>query len=384
MWATRAPLPLIFCVFFGCVAAFFTIDFFLNNPLVSGQDVLELLAFAGASASLPVACRYPVSAAGMYLLFAGAFALLDDRLGFITLLAFILAAVIGAVSRIPVTGYIVGVLLLWSAVISLVQHGDLFHVVTFALFCLPAAVVGVAFGGLRRRIVQTERVNRELAESSEQVRVRERESLARDLHDIVAHQLTIISLVSGSKRRSTDVDKLRKSATEVHDLSNEALRDLRKLVSILREPGTDTEVQGVPERSLLDMELYDGLEYLKGRFVGLGFGVVSLIDLDPDVRLSRATVSSALRILQECCTNVVKYAVPGSEVTIELSSTEEWLTFTVDSTMKDQTLGARRTSPLSSGQGVLGIVERASLLRGYAAAEPVGGRWSVWVMLPVG
>ncbi len=384
MWANRAPLPVIFYVVSGCVAAFFVIDYVLNNPPGSGQDLLELLAFAGASASLPVACRYPVTAAAIFMVFAGAFALWDDQIGFITLVAFILTAVIGAVSRIPVTGYIVIALLLWSAVISLAQHGDLFYLATFALFCLPAAFVGVAFGGLRRRIVHTEQANRELAENSERVRVRERESLARDLHDIVAHQLTIISLVSGSKRRSTDAEKLRESAAEVHDLSNEALRDLRKLVSILREPGTDTAVQGVPERSLLDMELYDGLEYLKGRFSALGFGVESLIDIDPDVRLSRATVSSALRILQECCTNVAKYAVPGSEVTIELSSTQEWLTFTVDSTMKEQPRGARRTSPLSSGQGVLGIVERASLLRGYAAAEPVGGRWSVWVMLPVG
>src|SRR5690606_25463404 len=150
------------------------------------------------------------------------------------------------VSEVRGTVIALATLTCWASVVSLVVYGDLSHLGPYAVFAVPAVLIGLAFGRVRLRSDRTERHNRELVSRQEQVRVRERESLARDLHDVVAHQLTVITLISGTRARSSDPEKLQAGLLEISQLSGEALTELRTLLRVLREAPDEVATADLP------------------------------------------------------------------------------------------------------------------------------------------
>lgn len=211
-------------------------------------------------------------------------------------------------------------------------------------------------------------------------RCQERDALARDLHDVVAHQLTIVSLVAGSRSRSTDVSKLQEGLEEVRAASGEALSELRSLLSVLRSTGDDVDDGGRES----------GEPPLRTRFEALGERLEAL-DFVPcvTVRGDLTTVSPSvrhevLRIAQEATTNVIKYAMPGTVVRMNLVSENGDVRLRVESVPGPASVRRSRPDLDSSRRGLETMRERAELCGGSLVTGRQGRLWMVAAVLPEG
>lgn len=369
--------------FFGLIAAVLMIDFVSSDDTPELEGVLVTCLFALVALSLPVGTRFPWPAIMVFIVGSAGYIVVADRVGLITLILITLVGVLGALARPRVLLIALVLFFGWGALVSQHLFDDLSYLGPLALFMVPSAAVGYALNRARSGLIDTRRANRELERRQQEIRDLERESLARDLHDVVAHQLTVISLVSGSRLRSEDVEKLKAALKEVNETSRDALVELRTLLKVLRGAAQDPILFGSPSRSLNSMGLQEGLNHLESTLSNLGFGVTKEFAVEPGIVVRASTVESALRILQESCTNVAKHAEPNSEVRLRVATAEGWLSISVESSTSQVPRVSGTDFALSSGQGVVGIKERAELLGGTATAGREGDTWSVKASLPL-
>ncbi|MEO6086901.1 MAG: sensor histidine kinase [Umezawaea sp.] len=212
---------------------------------------------------------------------------------------------------------------------------------------------------------------RRLAEQAARAVADERVRIARELHDIAAHHMSVISLQAGVAQYviDTDVATAREAITTVGDTSREALAEMRRLLDVLRpEDGVDRAPQ--PGLSRLD-ELVD-----RTRSAGLPVDVLvtgEARDLPPGPDLC------AYRVAQESLTNALKHAGPA---TARIHLDYGVRTFTLKVTDDGAAVGPRRESTAS--HGIRGMRERAELYGGVLTAGPAGeGGFAVVVRLPL-
>ncbi|WOP17791.1 sensor histidine kinase [Raineyella sp. LH-20] len=255
-----------------------------------------------------------------------------------------------------------------------------------------AVVLGTAWlirsrrdlGATRRDLGATEQARAVAEDRSEQlettaVRLAERERLAREVHDSLAHRLSLISLHAGAlEEAAQDSDpSVADSAEALRDSAHRSLEDLRDLVSTLREPPASGRpaVAGdpapVPPIGLAALpELVDS-----ARASGVCIEATIMVqDADEATDLLNR---AAYRIVQEALTNAVKHA-PGQPVRMELTAGP---TIGVHLAVRNpQGLDAGLPG---SGSGLIGMQERAALLGGILTAEPDGrGEFVVEASLP--
>lgn len=147
---------------------------------------------------------------------------------------------------------------------------------------------------------------------AEQVLSTERARLAREMHDVVAHQVSLISLQAGAVQISAEDAKAREGARTIRELSVRTLDELRHMVGILRAAGGDHE-ELTPQPRLADLPRMIELSALDVDY-----------ETDDAVRRSghpEAVERAAFRIVQEALTNVRKHA-PGARVTVRVSEPE--------------------------------------------------------------
>ncbi|TQL98363.1 signal transduction histidine kinase [Actinoallomurus bryophytorum] len=258
----------------------------------------------------------------------------------------------------------------------------------------PAAVVAVvaALGlGDARRTVETaeasmdeerernsETLTRLNAVQHEQAVLRERARIARELHDVVAHSVSMIAVQAETAPYTMrDLSpEAKKGFAEVAGAAREALEEMRRLLSVLRaDPGTEPEVTPQPRLDRLG-ELIDSHR---------GAGGQAQLSVHGSVRPLSTTIElSAYRIVQEALTNARRHA-PGSRVRVELNYLGDRLAVRVvdDGTSVPVTKVEDRTKVM--GHGLVGMRERATMLGGRFAAGPrTEGGFAVQAELPVG
>ncbi|GAA1277694.1 sensor histidine kinase [Saccharothrix xinjiangensis] len=215
-----------------------------------------------------------------------------------------------------------------------------------------------------------ERVER-LAERAARAAADERVRIARELHDIVAHHMSVISLQAGVARYvlDTDLATARQAIETVGETSREALTELRRLLDVLR---VDHGGARAPQPGLA--ALGDLVERARGAGLRVEVAVRGEArDLPPGPDLC------AYRVAQESLTNVLKHAGPAS-ARIDLHYGER--TFALEVT-DDGAGGPADASPAS--HGIRGMRERAELYGGVLAAGPLPhGGFGVVLRLPVG
>ena len=208
---------------------------------------------------------------------------------------------------------------------------------------------------------QTRQVSQALAD--------ERAQIARELHDIVAHAMSVIAVRSGVARMVMDADpaQAREALTIIEVTTRRSLHELRLLVGVLRNPG-DQPADLSPAPGLADL----------GRLVtdAAVAGVTAEVDVDGEARpLPPATDLSAYRIVQEALTNVVRHAGPTrARVRISYQPAELCLEVTDDGPR------GRRPQPIAragGGHGLIGMRERAALFGGELDAGPHAGGFRV-------
>lgn len=214
--------------------------------------------------------------------------------------------------------------------------------------------------GSRRELVWTLRHRASRAESEQELRVaqgrsQERERIAREMHDVLAHRITQISMQAGALAFRDDLaaDQLRDGLGEIQGKSNEAIHELRGVLGVLRDSTTGELVEG-PQPAYSDIAALIAESCEHGLNVEFSDRVDRSVDAVPDV------VGRALyRIIQEGLTNATKHA-PGALVTIALSGSPE---HGIDVLIRNP-LGFAASSAAGAGLGLVGLAERAELRGG--------------------
>jgi signal transduction histidine kinase len=211
--------------------------------------------------------------------------------------------------------------------------------------------------------------NTALQRQAEQAAVAERARIARELHDIIAHHLSVVVLHAAGARASGGADPA--TLEEIEYSGRQALTETRRLFGVLRDP--DQETGRAPQPGIGE------LPALAGNLRPAGLEVSLSIDGD-HTALPPAVNVSAYRIVQEALTNVLKHAGPASaEVTVGCAD----IAVTIEVT--DDGPGNPAPPALTGGQGLAGMRERVALFGGDLRAGPrPGGGFTVCAWLPIG
>jgi signal transduction histidine kinase len=232
----------------------------------------------------------------------------------------------------------------------------------------------------RQRAIEEQRSAHEAAQRQAS---EERLGIARDLHDVVAHSLSLINVQAGVAVELMDQrpEQVRTALTAIKQASREALMDVQSVLDALRRPGE--EMPRAPAPSLRDVD------ELVRRAEATGLSI--------DVRVTPLTLprgvdAAGYRIVQEALTNVVRHA-DASNVSIRIGPDDGDLLIEVedDGAERIRVPGPSRGGASGGGRGIRGMTERAAALGGQLTAgrEPlkrggeVGGGFAVRARLPL-
>jgi signal transduction histidine kinase len=246
-------------------------------------------------------------------------------------------------------------------------------------------VIGAAwllghFVGIRRaytaRLERTAALERARAESARRAVIEERLRLARELHDVVAHSISVIAVQSGvgAHVAHTQPEEAAKALAAIEATSRAALTELRRLLGVLRE-------EGEPQGSLAPVPGLADLDALVAEVAKVGVGVRVRVEGTPS-QLPVGVDLSAYRIVQEALTNVVKHAgTARAQVTIGYRDHEVMVEVSDD--------GQGVIPPTDNGQarvghGLIGMRERVAAFGGDLEVGPrPGGGFRVAARLPL-
>ncbi|MHB8290329.1 MAG: sensor histidine kinase [Acidimicrobiales bacterium] len=200
----------------------------------------------------------------------------------------------------------------------------------------------------------------------------ERLRIARDLHDIVAHNISVINVQANTALHLMDrqAERARAALTTIHEVSKQALVELRSVLGVLRD--VDQEAPRAPAPGLAQL----GALLESSRAAGLA---VQVIEEGERRRLPADVDITAYRIVQESLTNISRHS-GGGRATVCLSYGESDLVVEVDD--DGPSVGAGRTN--GAGKGITGMSERAQAVGGTLQVGPrPGGGFSVQTCLPL-
>ncbi|MFD3490392.1 sensor histidine kinase [Streptomyces sp. NPDC058690] len=241
---------------------------------------------------------------------------------------------------------------------------------------IAAVVIGASLRGLR--VARTQLVVQEELTAGERARrtlLEERNRIARELHDVVAHHMSVISIQAQVAPHLVEnpSDELRENLAGIRQNAVEALTELRHVLGVLRsEDALSKGARHAPQPTL------DRLDELLANVRGAGLVVTTATTgtprpLPPSVELS------AYRIVQEALSNAMRHA-PGAQVRVETAYGAAGLTVRITNTAPDGPAAPSR----GMGHGLLGMRERAAMLGGelVTGRTPDGG-YEVTAILPV-
>ena len=252
-----------------------------------------------------------------------------------------------------------GVILLWLPITHVADHMSLWARVADYAFFLFAAALGAAI-----RYRQKVRIR-----DIDQAKAREREQLARELHDTVAHHVSGIAIQAQAGRAiaASHPERAVEVLAIIEDAATRTLTELRAIVGVLRAT-QDTEFapqSGVAEVEQLATE-------------GQTRPCVEVTLSGEFDDLSPAVGAAIYRLAQESITNARRHARHATQVTVAVTGDADRVRLTIDD---DGSSGAGGRAP--AGYGLVGMQERASLLGGTFHAGPAAVRgWRVEAVLP--
>jgi signal transduction histidine kinase len=219
---------------------------------------------------------------------------------------------------------------------------------------------------IAHQLVLMERLRQAQETLVEQSRAEERNRIARELHDIIAHSLTVSLLHISSARLAMDDDpaEAAHALAEAERLGRQSLDEVRATMNIAgsgRSHGVNPPAPGISDLARLVEQMNDA-------------GAKVRLDVDAALEREPATTGSTVyRIVQEALTNAAKHA-PGAAVTVRVTVRDGSVDLSVDST----------GSPGHGfGMGLASMRQRAEAVGGICNAGPGGGGWLVQASLPL-
>lgn len=366
-----------------------------HQPQMRQLDLLGYALLAGGPLLLTLRRRYPYPVFYGTLAITAAYLLIGYGYGpvfFSLVISFLTAGIIGSrwytYSFVPL-GYL---LMVWPAPGWRGYSTDAWQ--EFGLLAWLIVLVAIAEGirqaraavlARKEREAEVERSEhaqheREAAERAreqaerEQRASEERLTIARELHDVLAHSLSLINVQSSVALELIDrrPEQAATALAAIKTASKEALGEVHALLRSIRSGTSSVAAPTTPTIGISDL---DGLTQ-PARAAGLQ---VRTIVTGPVKRLPSVVDVAAARIVQESLTNVVRHA-PGASVLVSVRYSVDRLQLCVENTRPERAA----TGVSGGGHGIIGMTERASALGGRLLAEPkVGGGFRVEARLPI-
>ncbi|WP_308258406.1 sensor histidine kinase [Saccharothrix obliqua] len=238
--------------------------------------------------------------------------------------------------------------------------------------------IAFAANGLRtwklrtdERTAQVSAMEREQAEALRRAVEHERARIARELHDVVTHNVSVMVIQAGAARKvmEVDADQAREALLAVESGGRAAMAELRHVMGLLTADGADAD-------SLAPQPGLDQLAALVARVRDAGAPVeLSIVGEPRD--LPSGVELTAYRVVQEALTNTVKHAV-GASAAVVVSYGDDELTVEVTDT------GGRPGEGRGGGRGLIGLRERLGVYGGTLRTGPrVGGGFRVTAQIPL-
>jgi signal transduction histidine kinase len=248
--------------------------------------------------------------------------------------------------------------------------------VTTMIITVTPLLVGREIREQRRRVddmrERVERAERDREEKAYRAVADERTRIARELHDVVAHQMTVMTLQADGARRIADGSDPRvvQALETISDTGHSALSEMRRMVGLLRAPEEASETEPLPRLA----EVGQLVEKVRAA------GVSVDLEVEGDVRrLADGTELSAYRIVQESLTNSVRHGGPDVTAKVAISYSEDHLNLLI----LDDGRGASAEGGDEVGHGIVGMRERIAVLGGEFSAGPrTGGGYQVHAIIP--
>jgi signal transduction histidine kinase len=234
---------------------------------------------------------------------------------------------------------------------------------------------------LRVRKERAAQLLREQAAEARRIVAEERTRIARELHDVVAHRVSLMTVQAGAAKAvaTEDLEGALRAMGAVEEAGRQALDELRHLLGVLR-PESDADGLG-PQPGLSDVRRL--VEQ-----IGAAGLEVSLVMEELSTGLPSRVDLFAYRIIQEALTNVLKHGGPGARTKVRLGTDGSGIVIEVlddghGATVSPAPVGSLDTT--ARGHGIVGMRERARLLGGTLDAGPLpGGGFRVVAHLPTG
>jgi signal transduction histidine kinase len=370
----------LFALFVGVVGV---IDAVANpygyEGVDKGTDWLVWLTPAAVAAPLLFRRRFPFGAPATAIVLAvvASFATTGEAVtdGFGAI--FIIAACAWLFGELDTRSAGVGLLLIYAAgtLVNLnsvdVVWGDfVFPALLFTLFWGASRALAVRGHNLRDAEARARRLTAERDAEAQRAVTEERQRIARELHDVIAHSVSVMTVQTGAVRRLLKPDQVkeREALETVEATGRQALTEMRRLVGLLREQGAMPEFSPQPGMATID-SLLDGVR---------AAGLPVELEVDGEPRdIPPGVDLAAYRVVQEALTNALKYAGPAHAwVAVNWGDAELGLEISND--------GRGDGDGTGGGHGLAGMRERVSLYGGDIESGPRdGGGYVVRARLPL-
>ncbi|WP_166664321.1 sensor histidine kinase [Actinophytocola oryzae] len=318
--------------------------------------VIELVAvFMTASITIPVSSSEPwpwaVSSIGSLAATAGLVATLGRR---------------------TLSSVMFGIQLVVSLLLMSNEHSDWQSAAVATAACGLAIIIGDFVHGRRAMVVELAE-ERQVSAAERELRsvVEERARIARELHDVVAHHMSMITVQAESARfRHQDLpEPVATEFTEIAKVARASLSELRGLLSALRDESEDPN--RTPQPTLAD------LPALVDRITTAGTPVTLRVETDTE-DLPQVTQLAVYRIVQEGLSNVVRHA-GNAKTTVDITRANDTLHIEVTN---ERPPVPPKPAP-RGGHGLVGLRERATLLGGKFEVDQPAEGWRVRAELPL-
>jgi signal transduction histidine kinase len=262
----------------------------------------------------------------------------------------------------------------WGSGVVTDHGGFLGYAIGVTASCAAAVALGL-YVGARRRVLdglreRAERLDRERELLADRAVAQERIRIAQELHDIIAHNVSLMVVEAQALGATSRDDKVTESTDAIAELGRQAMTEMHTTLRLLRSDGETPELS--PQPGLAH------LERLLDQLRRAGLEIELTVEGQPR-SLAQSVDLSAFRIVQEALTNVVKHA-SGASTKVTLAYKPEGLELTiVDS--GDEARAILLPEP-SDGHGVIGMRERAALFGGTLTTKALPGGFQVTATLP--
>ena len=376
MWAVDLALG-IAAVLTGLAS---TSDTYANNISYHPRGAFAYSLIILSSLPMALRGRFPIAVMGLTSTSVVVLSASNYNEGALPVWLLIAAASVGArheLRRVFATAaYTFGLMLVLLAL----QHNRDFTFWTFlvqlALFS-TAFTVGTSIRSRRLRMEaleqRTEALEATRAEEAKRAVADERLHIAQELHDVLAHTLSVIAVQAGTGAHVIDTDptEARRALENIAETSRASLTELRQLLGVLRSG--DEEKSYVPAPSLAD------LDRLAGEVTAAGVPVQMTVEGSPN-GITPGVELVAYRIVQEALTNVLKHAGPASA-----NVRVDYRPGGLDIEVTDNGRGVAARTGKTAGHGLIGMQERVALYGGNLRTAPApGGGFRVVAHLPYG